>query len=113
MAPDGGVPDTAAEMPDTSVGTEQIKAEPEVEVYYTFKWGGIRPARTHGGQREGNPRGKAKPQGKKGGPRRDQGKVQGRDKGAQKYQARPPKPEKQIDPDNPFAAALMGLKDKT
>ena len=113
VAPDGGVPDTAAEMPDTSVGTEQIKAEPEVEVYYTFKWGGIRPARTHGGQREGNPRGKAKPQGKKGGPRRDQGKVQGRDKGAQKYPARPPKPEKQIDPDNPFAAALMGLKDKT
>jgi ATP-dependent RNA helicase SUPV3L1/SUV3 len=107
------VPDAAIEMPDASDGTVHIKAEPEIEVFYTFKWGGNRPARSHGGQREGNTRGKAKPPSKKGGQRRDQGKAQGQGKGAQKYQARPPKPEKQIDPDNPFAAALMGLKDKT
>ena len=32
---------------------------------------------------------------------------------AKTYAARPPKKEKAIDPDNPFAQALMGLKDKT
>jgi ATP-dependent RNA helicase SUPV3L1/SUV3 len=37
-----------------------------------------------------------------GGPRQD--------KGAKTYSSRPAKKEKQIDPDNPFAAALMGLK---
>ena len=55
----------------------------------------------------------SKPQGKGrrdgGGPRRDGG---GKGKGkAQNFSARPPKQEKKIDPDNPFAAALMGLKD--
>jgi ATP-dependent RNA helicase SUPV3L1/SUV3 len=59
------------------------------------------------------PRGKGKPQGKKGGARGDKRQGQGRDKGAQQFQARPPKPEKKIDPDNPFAAALMGLKDNS
>lgn len=116
-APSEVEPDAVAVAPEVSDASEQAKAEPEIEVFYTFKWGGNRPARPQGGQqdgkRDGNPRGKGKPQGKKGGQRRDQGKPpQGRDKGPQKYQARPPKPEKQIDPDNPFAAALMGLKDK-
>ena len=46
------------------------------------------------------PKGKGKP----GGPRQQ---------GAKNFSARPPKKEKQIDPDNPFAAALMGLKDKS
>ena len=32
--------------------------------------------------------------------------------GAKTYSARPPAKEKPIDPDNPFAAALMGLRDK-
>ena len=36
--------------------------------------------------------------------------AKGGDKGGKTYSARPPKKEKQIDPDNPFAAALMGLK---
>ncbi|MEP5091227.1 MAG: disulfide oxidoreductase, partial [Paracoccaceae bacterium] len=104
---------------DDSVSADKIgaadiaKAEPEVEVFYTFKWGGNRANRTLDGKREANTRGKGKPGSKKGGPRRDQGNGQGRNKGAQKYQSRPPKPEKQIDPDNPFAAALMGLRDKT
>ena len=44
------------------------------------------------------PRGKGKPQGKGG-------------QKPQNFSARPPKKEKAIDPDNPFAAALMGLKD--
>ena len=45
--------------------------------------------------------GKGKPKGKGG-----QGK------GGQSFQAKPPRKEKPIDPDNPFAAALMGLKDQ-
>jgi len=49
------------------------------------------------------PRGKGKPKGK-GGFKNDNA--------AKTYEARPPRKEKPIDPDNPFAAALMGLKDK-
>ncbi|MCW8842980.1 MAG: hypothetical protein OQK00_06150 [Rhodobacteraceae bacterium] len=81
-----------------------------MEVFYTFAWGGNRqnnrgPRRDRGAPKGDAPRGKpgGKPKGK-GAPRRDQG--------AKQYQARPPKKEKAIDPDNPFAAALMGLKDK-
>ena len=38
---------------------------------------------------------------------------EGGDRGGkpQKFSAKPPRKEKQIDPDNPFAAAIMGLKD--
>ena len=81
-------------------------AEPEVEVFYTFTWGGNRGARAERPQKSGKPGGKpgGKPRGK-GGPKRENK--------PQSFQARPPKKEKQIDPDNPFAAALMGLKDKT
>ncbi|MGC3936473.1 helicase-related protein [Roseobacter sp. EG26] len=90
---------------------EEQDAEPEIEVFYTFTWG--RPARSAGQhqRRSGEDRtpgkGKGKPggKGKRGGPRGNKGQ------GAQKFSARPPKPEKKIDPDNPFAAALMGLKD--
>ncbi|WP_108258569.1 VPLPA-CTERM sorting domain-containing protein [Mangrovicoccus ximenensis] len=58
----------------------------------------------------GKPRGKGKPGGgkrdwNKDGPRKDQG--------AKVYSAKPQRKEKAIDPDNPFAAALMGLKDKS
>ena len=40
------------------------------------------------------------------------GKGQPRDTGGRSAQSRPTRKEKQIDPDNPFAAALMGLKNK-
>ncbi|MDG1341193.1 MAG: helicase-related protein [Paracoccaceae bacterium] len=79
-------------------------AEPEVEVFYTFTWGGNRPNREGGGRREGGGGGgkpKGKPRGK-GGPKGG-GKPQN-------FSARPAKKEKAIDPDNPFAAALGGLK---
>jgi len=85
-------------------------AEPEVEVFYTFTWGRQRQQnrgpRREQGQGKGKPRGKpqdgrGKPQGKKG----------GKSQGAKSFSSRPPKKEKAIDPDNPFAAALMGLKD--
>ena len=90
-------------------------AAPETEVFFTFTWGGNRqnnrgPRRERGQQQGGRrdqqgdkPRGKGKPKGK-GGPRRDNS--------SKSFQARPPKKEKAIDPDNPFAAALMGLKEK-
>jgi ATP-dependent RNA helicase SUPV3L1/SUV3 len=81
----------AEETPDTG---------PEMEVFYTFTWGGraARPARPQGDAR---PRGKGKPKGK--------GKPQGGSNKPQTFQAKP-KREKQIDPDNPFAAALAGFK---
>lgn len=90
---------------------------PELEVFYTFKWAGNRGGRRQGGDRPQGARegGRGKPNGKpKGkGPRRDGGKGKGGKGGGkpQNFSARPPKKEKPIDPDNPFAAALMGLKD--
>ena len=59
------------------------------------------------GSNKGKSRGK--PHGKKAGGK-SQGKGGQRDRGAQTFAARPPRKEKEIDPDNPFAAALMGLK---
>ncbi len=78
------------EAPDTG---------PEMEVFYTFTWGGraARPARPQNDR----PRAKGKPKGK--------GKPQGGGNKPQSFQAKPKK-EKQIDPDNPFAAALAGFK---
>lgn len=80
---------------------EDADAAPEMEVFYTITWAPKRATRPQGGQgdkpqRRGPPKGKkgAKPQGKK----------------PQNFSARPPRKEKAIDPDNPFAAALAGLK---
>jgi len=109
------IPEVAAALPETPAeeilpGTapDADVAEVEMEVFYTFTWG--RPARNTGNPRRSNdkPRGKGKPsqgKGRKGGPKGDKGNK------AQNFSARPPKKEKAIDPDNPFAAALMGLKD--
>ena len=85
---------------------------PEIEVFYTFTWGrrtqqNARPK----GQRTGKPKPQqgARPQGKGGKPRGKQGKPP--NKGGKTFSARPPRDDKKIDPDNPFAAALMGLRD--
>lgn len=105
-------------------------AEPETEVFYTFTWAprrrqGGRPQnnRRDGGEQRGDrqPRGKraeggGKPRGDKPGGKFQGGKGKGKrpqQQGAKTYSARPQKSEKPIDPDNPFAAALMGLRDKT
>ncbi|MGC1495935.1 MAG: helicase-related protein [Sulfitobacter sp.] len=86
----------------------------EMEVFYTFTWGRAPRANQNQNQRRGGGdrsqgagKGGGKPQGKgrKGAPRGDKGNK------AQSYSAKPPRREKPIDPDNPFAAALMGLKD--
>ena len=80
-------------------------AEVEMEAFYTFTWARApRRQPAAGGER---PKGKGKPAPRgKGKPARDGGKPAR----SQNFSARPPKPEKKIDPDNPFAAALMGLK---
>ena len=103
-----GSPPELESAPDSQ--SETVLEAPETEVYYTFTWGRApRPAQQ--GQRRGGDRAPAKgkpgPKGKKGAPRGDKGQ------GAKNYSARPPKPEKKIDPDNPFAAALMGLKGRS
>jgi len=79
-------------------------AAPEIEVFYTFTWGRKPKPRHNGGKRQNTDQPRKKQGGKpKGKPNRgDQGK-------ARSFEAKPKK-EKQIDPDNPFAAALMGLK---
>lgn len=119
------VEDEAAEFAETEV-PEGVAAdaglpEEEKEVFYTFTWGGNRGGNRNAGRgprREGGdrPQGKkgGKPQGKKGGkPRRDGGRDGGKGGNQpQTFSSKPPRKEKQIDPDNPFAAALMGLKDK-
>ena len=96
-----------AEAVEAPVEAEAV--EPEIEVFFTFTWGRKPPNR-----QGGKPRGQGRPQGDK--PRgKPKGKGPRRDGGGQKaknFSARPPKKEKAIDPDNPFAAALMGLKTK-
>ncbi|MEM0935002.1 MAG: helicase-related protein [Pseudomonadota bacterium] len=124
-------PDTGPNAgPDTGPNAE---TPAETEVFYTFTWA---PRRQGGGARRGRSddagggrtKSKRPPKGAKGGKPRGEGRREGGDKGgkprggkpgprkegAKTYEARPPKKrEKEIDPDNPFAAALMGLKDKS
>ena len=83
---------------------EATSEEDRIEVFYTFTWAGNR-----GGQQRGKPEGKqgGRPKGK-GKPRRDGGGGGGKQRN---FESRPPKKDR-IDPDNPFAQALMGLKTK-
>ena len=111
---DNGIPDVPAEEVPQGTAADADVAGPEVEVFYTFTWarsprgGSARRGSGDRPQGQGKPRGKAgaKGKGRKGGG--DRGDRGGK---AQNFSARPPRKEKQIDPDNPFAAALMGLKD--
>ncbi|EEX11154.1 MgpS [Ruegeria lacuscaerulensis ITI-1157] len=98
----------SAEAPAEAPAAEPASDEPEIEVFYTFTWGRQasrgprREPRQGKGKPGGQPReGRGKPQGKKG----------GKPQGTKTFSSRPPKKEKAIDPDNPFAAALMGLKE--
>ncbi|MCF2904515.1 disulfide oxidoreductase [Octadecabacter sp. CECT 8868] len=98
-APADDVP--ANPIPEGETAAVAEEDAPEMEVFYTISWAPKRQQRPQGDkpQRRGPPKGKG---GKKGGkPQRDK---------AQNFSARPPKKEKAIDPDNPFAAALAGLK---
>jgi ATP-dependent RNA helicase SUPV3L1/SUV3 len=94
------------DAPDTAVAT------PETEVFYTFTWAG-RAARARTEQRGKPKSGGGKPAGKGGakGGKPNRGKPRS-ESGPKTFAARPDRKKDQIDPDNPFAAALMGLKDK-
>jgi ATP-dependent RNA helicase SUPV3L1/SUV3 len=106
---------------DVATDAAEANAEPEMEVFFTFTWGRTRQGggnrrgqgqgrgQAQGGERNqgkprnaGKPRAGGKPQGKKGGKPQNQG--------GKTFSARPPKKEKAIDPDNPFAA-LLALKE--
>jgi ATP-dependent RNA helicase SUPV3L1/SUV3 len=103
-------PEAKAEAPASETPAETEAETPDMEVFYSFTWGGNRGGNARAPRQEGDkPRGKGKPQGKPRG--KPQGGAKGKPQGAQSFQARPPK-EKAIDPDNPFAAALMGLTKK-
>lgn len=100
--------EVAAEAPTS----DPVSDEPEVEVFFTFTWGRQRPASRGPRREQRQGQGKGKPRGKpQDGRGKPQGKKGGKPQGAKTFSSRPPKKEKAIDPDNPFAAALMGLKD--
>ena len=111
VAEETPVVDAAAEeKPAEETPAEETPAEetPEMETFFTFAWAGNRGGKNQ--QRHAKPQGEGKPRGRK-----PAGKGKPPAKGgnkAQNYSARPPRKEKAIDPDNPFAAALMGLKTK-
>ncbi len=108
---DDHIPDTAASETPQGTAPDAAIAGAETEVFYTFTWG--RPPRANQNQNQGTRgdrpagKGKGRPQGKgRKGPPRGADK----DSNPQKFSAQPPRREKPIDPDNPFAA-LMALKD--
>ncbi|MGR3714702.1 MAG: helicase-related protein [Shimia sp.] len=112
-----------AEAAPAADAADAPAAEAESEVFYTFTWAGNRQGGNRnnqrrggqGGQRDGERaggQGGDRPRGKGGKPQGKGGKGGRRDNGPKKFEARPPRKEKAIDPDNPFAAALMGLKTK-
>ena len=109
-------PDSGADADGSQAGAADTG--PETEVFYTFTWVGNRQRREgqgRGPRRDAKGKGQGGPKGKggdrKGGKRPPKGSD--RDGGPREYSSRPPRKEKPIDPDNPFAAALMGLKDKS
>ena len=106
---DDHISDTPQEEVPVGTAPDATIAGAEMETFYTFTW--ARAPRSNPGQRArgDKPQGRGKPQGGK--PRRS-GNPRGQDKSErpQKFSSTPPRKEKAIDPDNPFAAALMGLK---
>ncbi|MGR3603638.1 disulfide oxidoreductase, partial [Sulfitobacter sp.] len=100
-----------AETPQGTAPDASI-AGADLETFYVFTWGRVPRAHNNGQRRAAGdrPQGKGKPggRGKKGAPRGDKAARGGK---PQHQNARPSRAEKPIDPDNPFAAALMGLKD--
>ncbi|MXU63824.1 helicase-related protein [Oceanomicrobium pacificus] len=93
---------------ETEAGADgAAAAEPEIETFYTFTWA---PRRQGNRQRpEGAGQGKGRRAQKAGGKPGGKGKGR-REERKTEFKARPPRKEKEIDPDNPFAA-LLALKD--
>ena len=124
--PEEAPPSAPEEAPDEQPGEQAATAE--LEVFYTFTWAPRRQGNGPRGQQRrgdgGKPReegakprfdGANKPQGKggKGGkPPRGKGAKPPREDSPKTFSARPEKRDR-IDPDNPFAQALAGLKGKS
>ena len=106
------------------------EADAETEVFYIFARARSRrrrdephqdrsKRRDEPGQDRNKKRGRPEEgqRGKKGKPGSGKGERGPKQKGAgdkpRRYEARPPREEKPVDPDNPFVAALMGLKEKS
>ncbi|WP_116085671.1 helicase-related protein [Tropicimonas sp. IMCC34011] len=114
-------PAPEASPADTDAAPAESAPQPtgETEIFYTFTWAGRRggqQSRRGGGQAQrkggGKPRAEAGGRGKPGGKGPRGGKKDGKSGNAPRaFEARPPKKDKPIDPDNPFAA-LAALKDK-
>ncbi|MFV2001625.1 MAG: helicase-related protein [Paracoccaceae bacterium] len=111
IVPDSSAPEQSApDQPTPSGPSAQAPvtdpdAPPETEVFYTFRWGGIRAERKDKNARP-RPRPKRSKFKGKSGPAGDK-----KQKPQAARPARTPKADR-IDPDNPFAVALAGLKDK-
>ncbi len=99
--------DPAAATGDAPAESAEAEAEVEVEVYYTFR---LKPRPRPGGQRPrrgaGSPGDKRKFAGKKAGP-----KGKGPRAPREGASAKPKRPEREADPNSPFAI-LRHLKDK-
>ena len=134
--PDEAPQETPTEVPGEIPG-EQAATAVESEVFYTFTWAPRRPAGAGRGPRKsdaakpsdegrkprdvqakpredgGKPRFDRgeKPRGKGGKPPRGKGEKPPRDDATKTFTARPEQRDR-IDPDNPFAQALAGLKVK-
>ncbi|MBZ4022811.1 disulfide oxidoreductase [Rhodobacter sp. TJ_12] len=133
--PENPIPEESSPVAEAEAeAAAKAEAEAELETFYTFAWaprprgdrgprrgGEGKPGGGHRGEKRGEGGGKprrheggGKPGGKHGGkPGGKHGGKPGEGKpGGRGFEAHPPKKEKKIDPDNPFAAALMGLKGK-
>ena len=124
--PDGATDADAGPEGDKAAGPDSDAGSGETEPFYTFTWAGNRPARQGGRGRGPRAEGEApqgrgqKPRGRGGKPGGEKGAPRGGAKGPREprsdapktYAARPERKADRIDPDNPFAAALMGLKDR-
>jgi ATP-dependent RNA helicase SUPV3L1/SUV3 len=114
IGPETGPEIGAASLAETAAPSEaepEAGAAPEIEVFYTFAWaprrqGGGRPRRPEGGKAPGK-------KGKPGGKPRGKGAKPPREAGPKTFSARPERKKDRIDPDNPFAQALAGLKDRS
>ena len=96
--------DVKAAASDAPTETMDAPAEePEVETFFTFTWAGKKPEGRR--PRPDAARQNRRPQKAKGGERR------GKPDKPKNFKSAPPKKDKPIDPDNPFAA-LAALKDK-
>ena len=93
----------------TSVGTE-LELPIEMEVFFTFSWRAHRPERINDVKRKST-KPRLKPQFDKGKKGQASNSARSESK-AGSLQTRSVRKEKAIDPDNPFAAALMGFNKK-